>query len=253
MTRHSPSVPVPPTPAPKPITTTVNWDFPTSSNVTLFDLIAKRGSPSQSIIAKDVIVEGNSTNTNSGAKVPAVWAQRRGRYYFEITCNILASTSGGISIGVVDTSYVNLTVESGLKFPTGGATLNLADGDIFANGQNNQTFINVGEDDIVGVAVDLDASLVWFKVVSGPDVNFDPDWNGGATGSDGGSFAGSNPTGRVLGMSIPSGLMVPFALVNVANSATQQMVLTANFGATPFAIGNSIPIFYETWPPLPAI
>jgi hypothetical protein len=101
---------------------------------------------------------------------------------------------------------------------TTGAIVFFFSGNIWAGGSN--TGISLGarsNGDVIGIAVDLDNRMIWFKKVSGTPGN----WNNSGT---------ANPATNVGGITVPAGLMVPF---NV-HGATAGSILTANFGASGF-------------------
>jgi hypothetical protein len=206
------------------------WDPPTIKNVTLGPVLA----------FSNLVVTGSSTMPASGAHVVGLLAQTSGKYYYEITwTNLPSSSFGGIAIAPYTTSYANLNTNDSSGGILVAVNSNIYSGNIFQN-------TNIGgftTGDIVGVAMDIDNRLVWFKNVGGPDAGFDPDWNGGATGGIG---AGSNPLTGVLGIPLPAGALVPFAMVSVGGSDV--MTLTANFGQTIFAVNHALVTGFENWP-----
>jgi len=148
-----------------------------------------------------------------------------GKYYFEITCTTW--TTGGV-LGIANVNAILGTVASSpigaaVTFPGGGI-----------NNNGNTTGLTLGaraNGDIIGVAVDLDNKLVWFRVA--PSGN----WNGNASFSPATATGGSNIAAITSGMAI-----CPFV-----GSSTSTPSYTANFGDTAFS-GSTPSGFTAGWP-----
>lgn len=146
-----------------------------------------------------------------------------GKYYFEFTCDTFIGGDTGIGICTAVSTYPNLgnngTVGA-ICFPSGN---------LYINGTNSGNIITgITNGQIVAVAIDFTAHLIWMKDLTGGN------WNNSGT---------ANPATGVGGRTIPSGTFVP-ALV-FASASTAQM--TANFGATAFT--GTVPSgFTSGWP-----
>lgn len=134
---------------------------------------------------------------------------------------------------VVQTSIADLIGIGTFSAPlgvAGGACAVIRGGQVSINGSFGVSFGPLVNGDVIQIASDLDARLIWFRI---PRIS--PNWNANAS---------ANPTTNVGGLSISSlvGALFPFA--GMANAGDSW---TANFGATPFA--NPVPAgFTPGWP-----
>ncbi len=169
----------------------------------------------------------NETASNGGAHVFNTSAHTSGKYYYEMSYDVLAGSIGGgmIGVGLVGTTYANFAgdINSSIQFSNGNINANTVN--FYNNGARA-----VG--DIVGIAVDLDNRTIWFKKVSGtPGL-----WNG--------AVANGNPTTNLNGVPIIAGSIIPYVTFNT-NSGD---VFTANFGSSSFT--GAVPSgFSGGWPP----
>ena len=123
-----------------------------------------------------------------------------------------ASYGGGLATAAValGSSSVN---SAGVTGVTGG-------GSMFVNGALQSGALGVrANGNILGVAVDLDAKLIWYRVA--PSGN----WNGSGTANPATGTGGHN----IAALSLP---LYPY--MGFAGSAVGQ-VITANFGASTFS------------------
>ena len=146
-----------------------------------------------------------------------------GLWYFETTLTTLLAVGSGpdanIGIGTTASGYFNMRGTA-----TVGCMLMALknNGQVWINGVNSNWILgNRASGDVIGMAVDLDARLIWFRIApSGP-------WNG--TWNSTGTPPVQNPAIGSGGIALPAGTMIPFcAFSGSAN------VFTANFGATAF-------------------
>jgi hypothetical protein len=158
----------------------------------------------------------NLTATLSGfSGVRATDKQTAGKFYFEVT----ATTWIGLQpiIGIAN-FFATLGNVGGT--PTNACGV-IASGAIWLGASaapGNPTLGGRANGDIIGIAVDLDNKLIWFRVA--PSGN----WNGNAGFAPGG-------TGGVNFTSIAGGGIPLFPLVSAISGPT---VYTANFGDTSF-------------------
>jgi SPRY domain len=151
-----------------------------------------------------------------------------GKYYFEVTMTTWSNTNCGIGLALS-------TALLGPSNSTVGSILFAASGVTYLNGsQALATWGARSSGDIIGIAVDLSAQLIWFRVA--PSGN----WNGSgtanpATGTGGVSFSGIGGT-----------LLFPAYSTGVTGQ-----VATADFGASAFS--GTVPSgFTSGWPGTPA-
>jgi hypothetical protein len=182
---------------------------------------------------------GTSTSTSStqGAHVITSSGKASGKYYFEITRNIVNSAASALymaGIGTIGSLYGN----TGMGAGTTGVVTSLG-GNIISNGVTSGQTINGGTDagNTIGIAVDLDNRTIWFKKLTGVSPS---GWNETASAN------GYNPATNFGGVTIPSGTMIPFITFGgIGASIGDQQ--TANFGSSAFA--GSIPSgFTAGWP-----
>lgn len=144
-----------------------------------------------------------------------------GKYYWEYTYTTLNSNSFTTGLALASGSLTNPT--------TGVARLNRLNGNIFVNSlDTTMTLGTIPPAAVVGVAVDLGAQLIWFRVA--PAGN----WNGSGT---------ANPATGVGGASIGTISGPLFPLMSGASGDA----VTANFGASTFS--GTVPSgFTSGWP-----
>jgi hypothetical protein len=140
-------------------------------------------------------------------------SQESGKYYYEITIATVGggSTGWGLSNGAVTT-------------PNGSSPIGLAvvynTGNIWVNNVNTGSSIGaVASAAVVGIAVDVTARLIWFRLA--PSGN----WNGSGT---------ANPATGVGGISITS-ILPPLGRVLPVFAAGTIASCTANFGDSGFS------------------
>src|SRR5215469_7882761 len=111
-------------------------------------------------------------------------ARTFGKYYYEITWATIPvnGSNGGIAVAPFNADYLDLTVD--LFTPAQDGVVVDIQSQISAYGQFPNFYLTSGvpsygfqQDDVVGVAIDLDNQAVWFKIVFGPSIGVD--WNGG--------------------------------------------------------------------------
>jgi hypothetical protein len=162
-----------------------------------------------------------ATALSAGASVLGTLSLSAGRYYFEITIDTLGSgslTSVGLRVAA-STSEVHVNVAGTVK--VGSTTSSVSLGAIAAG-------------DVIGIAVDLDYSLIWFQVQSGGTWG---DWNASAT---------ADPVQRVGGIYFGTIAPAGTAMFPCADFSDANDQVTANFGATAFA-GTSPSGYAQGW------
>jgi hypothetical protein len=190
----------------------VAWDGATSTNVTL------------SNSNRTVTTTGGSSG-DQGARVANVSGKTTGKHYFECTFTTFIGGSFNTSIGVATTasSFVNF----GNSNATGGCGVfpQTSSCQIFVNnGNSGFTLGNRAAGDILGVAVDLTARKIWFRV--SPSGN----WNGQAIGLQ-------DPAAGIGGIAIPAGTMIPISTFSATGC-----IATTNFGNAAFS--GAVPTGY---------
>jgi hypothetical protein len=181
----------------------------------------------------------NSTFAFNNAR--SVASHSIGKFYFEVT--LTTSAFGGDAVGIANASEV-------LNGSAAGSSSNSVGWEFPANSTGNVTINgtaigtaagNAGEaGDIVGIAVDLTAGLIWFKFQFVVNVGINTNWNNSGT---------ANPATGVGGFPLngvtPLNAGPYFAFVSLAQSTDQY---TANFGATAYAAtGTGAPSGFGNW------
>lgn len=152
-----------------------------------------------------------TSNVGLGAAVRAAASKSSGKYYFELTTTTLSSGYIGLANASAVLSAGNTA--NAVAINTGGA--------VYINNvvQGSPSLPGIGGGAIVGVAVDLTNTLVWFRV--------------GASGSwNATSGTANNPATGIGGInySAVTGALFPW----FCSAFTNGQVVTANFGATAF-------------------
>jgi uncharacterized protein YdbL (DUF1318 family) len=164
-----------------------------------------------------------TTNANSGARVlPVISA---GKFYFEITMvagHGSFDAMGLASSGITYNNFVLSGTNSVVVAIGGGITIN-----------GGAALANIGAfapNDILGIAVDLTAHLVWCRRNAGL-------WN---------NNAGADPATATGGFTVPAAAIAP-CVCFVGGGTAINDAYTANFGATSYA--NAAPSGFGNWPP----
>ena len=148
-----------------------------------------------------------------------------GKLYFEVT---VSATFQYMGVGVVDEdSSFSASIGGGAYH---GAVLDSFVGDVYLNNaQQSGKGVSFGANDVVQVAVDLDARLFWVRK------NGTGDWN---------TTANANPATGAGGISLATlgAWIAPYVWVSAANNQSA----TANFGASAFAY--TPPTGFSGWP-----
>jgi hypothetical protein len=164
-----------------------------------------------------------TANANSGARVlPVISA---GKFYFEI--QLIAGhgsfdAMGLASSGITYNNFVLSGTNSVVVARGGGITIN-----------GGAALANIGAfapNDILGIAVDLTAHLVWCRRNGG-------NWNNSGT---------ANPATATGGFTVPAAAIAP-CVCFVGGGTAINDAYTANFGGTSFA--NAAPSGFGNWPP----
>lgn len=174
-----------------------------------------------------VATNTGTTSTDQGAKVASASGKNSGKYYFESTWT--ARTGGanhGVGIGTYASTYIGMG-------NTGGVTGVIAYflGSVWANGGSVLSGGAWTAGRVMGIAANLDNRKIWFRdLTTGL-------WNNNAS---------YDPATNVGGLTIPAGVMVPFATFGGGGGLANNVV-TANFGAAAFT--GAVPSgFTSGWP-----
>lgn len=132
-----------------------------------------------------------------------------GKYYFEATFDEFSGSFVGVGLGDSTASVGNFygVNEHGI--------IMINNGEVYANGALITTLASATEGQVVGIAFDIDAELVWFRTEAG-------NWNNSGT-ADPTTGTGGIAFGTLMGG-------VTFPGVGVQTSPSDQV--TANFGPT---------------------
>jgi hypothetical protein len=210
------------------------WDRTTALNVTLGDPDVN----SPPILRQASNSLGSDPGGSPVGGVMAEVPQILGKYYFEFTCPEISGGNGGVGVGLSTASYEGMSflvtaAVGGIMFIYG--SLNFWVNGVksiygFNSGINDGT---TGHPDTVGVAIDLDNLLVWFKIVAGPSAQFITDWNGFDLSDISNPVpAGGNPALKINGLPLQSGLIVGNVPMAIFGTAAQpnSTIVNANFG-----------------------
>lgn len=207
-------VPAAPTPVPTDNSTALATTAFVQSLLTgwQFSLSAATAWNPADTTANMTLSNGNltATSTNFSVGTRAAVGLSSGKSYFEVTMATGASTADNVGLA---TAAANLTT-------TGGAgTTVVINGNIFVNGTSVAAFPGIANGSIIGIAVDLTAQLIWYRIA--PSGN----WNNSGT---------ANPATGAGGVSISalgSAALYPVYQVGAATGHSA----TANFGASAFS------------------
>jgi hypothetical protein len=193
-------------------------------------------------LSADRLTATNIPNGDGG--VCGVNPQSGGKYYFEITIvgiSNATNASGGIGVTTTPADY------GGLNSVGSGGVMNFVTGVVWANGSHSDPGTGHGyvgtqlqDGDIIGVAVNVDAGLVWFRCVSGPDV--ETVWNAGGFNNS----PNANPLTGIDGFPIPGSGIIPFASFSSDPSTGDRYI--ANFGQKAYIINPAQVLGFEDWP-----
>lgn len=161
-----------------------------------------------------------TANANSGARV--VPMKTAGQFYFEIKLIIGNGSFDGFGLLSAGITYNNFILSS-----TNCVAVSRGGG-INTNGVNLANIGAFAPNDVLGIAVDLTAHLVWCRRNAGL-------WN---------NSAGANPATAIGGLAAPAVGMAP-GVCFVGSGTAINDGYTANFGATAFA--NTAPSGFTGW------
>lgn len=155
----------------------------------------------------NLTVTGTSNGSGFGSR--AITGFSTGKYYWEITVGVWASSSSVVGLAAATAAY-----SGGV-----GTTVMNKGGTISINGSGSGSTLGArAVGDTIGIAIDFGAGLIWYRVA--PSGN----WNGSGTANP------ATGTGGIsLGALIGSILFPSFGPFVVGDAAT------ANFGATAFS------------------
>lgn len=194
----------------------------TSGSTTTFD-------PSN-LGAGNALSNGNLTVTMPAATgfgfayARSITSHSSGKFYFEITLTtplFAGSTAIGIANNGAPLQLAFPGFDANLSVACYGAT-NIQDQGWDIDSATNNNCPSFGSNgDIIGVAVDFNAGLIWIRNTASPTV-----WNAGGS---------ANPATGVGGQSISAITCPCYAIYSVYTDDGSPQVATGNFGATPYA------------------
>jgi len=161
-----------------------------------------------------------ATSTAGSAWVRSVTGRSSGKYYYEGTLNNTWNGNSGIGL----TTSTSTPTSGAISTPFTGAS---GFGGCYVNGVSSGNLGSLVSGNIVGIAADLTASLIWLRV--SPSGN----WNGSGT---------ANPATGTGGISFSAltGVLFPVFAAYASPDA-----VTANFGASAFS--GTIPSGFTAW------
>jgi SPRY domain-containing protein len=183
------------------------------------------GTPTNATLSNGNLTATASSGATGGARSTA--QKTTGKYYFEITIPIIVEGCQS-ACGVVTSAgtYTNMANDG-----TNSTEILTNSGTIFSNNTTNSNSVGMPVDnDLIGVAIDLDNRRGWFRRNGG-------NWNGNAT---------NNPATNTGGVPIQSAVSFAPAVAFGSSHATGDR-FTANFGGTAFS--GAVPSgFTSGWP-----
>ena len=187
---------------------TVTPDLPASTVYTSWNPSDKAANIIISNVYRTAKNIGGTTNS-----VRATTGQATGKFYWEYTID--ANIGGWVGIAI---SSISLTVGLGLSAPTGTATTQSTNGDIYIDGSAPGSLGAGFFSGAVCVAFDAVAKRIWFRAGAAGN------WNGSGT---------ANPATGVGGFSTPNlgGAAPAYPIAGIGSVNGQ---VTANFGDTAF-------------------
>ena len=161
-----------------------------------------------------------ATSTAGSAWVRSVTGRSSGKYYYEGTLNNTWNGNSGIGL----TTSTSTPTSGAISTPFTGAS---GFGGCYVNGVSSGNLGSLVSGNIVGIAADLTASLIWLRI--SPSGN----WNGSGT---------ANPATGTGGISFSAltGVLFPVFAAYASPDA-----VTANFGASAFS--GTIPLGFTAW------
>jgi len=151
------------------------------------------------------------TTTNSGSRSTVGYSS--GKYYAEFTVSTWINSNTGVGLATPTATFGAAPIDTVLVLHSGNIVLN--------SSNTGSSLAPRTSGDIIGMAVDLTARLIWFRVA--PTGN----WNGSST---------ANPATGAGGISISA---LSGTLFAGAYTGTSGEVITGNFGASAFS--GSVP------------
>ena len=170
------------------------------------------------------------TNTTSSSGARVVSYRTSGKYYFEILWTASHGATDCAGMLAANASYVDMAGGSAIN----GNVQILRGGSIYISGINTGVLLgSFAANDVMGMAVDFDARLIWARRNNG-------NWNNSGT---------ANPVTGTGGVALTAGNSVfafaPATAFSGAGTAIND-AYTANFGATTYA--NAAPSGFINWP-----
>ena len=164
-----------------------------------------------------------ATNNGGGSgAVRAVTSASSGKKYWELTC--AGADIDNALVGVANASY---DVETSMDAGTNSLGWYGNDGKVYLNEVDIATYVTFAATDVLGIAFDLTAELMWFRKGSG-------NWNNSASANPATGAEGLDVSGLAAGPYFPA------AYINTGDDA-----FTANFGATAYA--QTAPSGFSNW------
>src|SRR5215467_6493241 len=98
-----------------------------------------------------------ATSTGLGGSGRAVVGPASGKFYWEFTFTTVSQTTTGVGFGSTGAALP-------INVSTAGATGLAGNGGMFVNGSSQASIGSRSNGDIIGVAIDIGAKLIWYRL-----------------------------------------------------------------------------------------
>ena len=170
----------------------------------------------------NLIATQNAVSTTEAVR--AVDGKTTGKYYIEFTIGgTWAGGNSGVGIASISATLAGLLPSAAL------GSIYFKGGTVYVNTVSQGALTAQAAANVVGVAVDLDANLIWFRIGAG-------NWNGNA------AYSPATGIGGYSTASVTTNGLLTFPAVTLGSNGD---TVTANFGATAYA--NTAPTGFGTW------
>jgi len=180
------------------------------------------------------LIATSGSGSSNGTNVVSVGSDSTGKHFVEFTLTTKTGGAGTAGVGLINTNFLAGCGGTCVGVQYLGADendiANYDDGTVLRNGANQGTITSFGQGDVIDMAVDLDAQLVWFRVNGG-------NWNNSGS---------ADPTTGTGGYSLATlAAASGYPLYAAVEGESNGDVWTGNFGATSYA--HAAPSGFGNW------